>query len=65
MVDIHRDARAFKMECAKHKIVVGRQFPALPTHTRISIGTMAEMRKAVPAFTKVLSAPATASSDHH
>jgi histidinol-phosphate aminotransferase len=64
MVDIHRDSRAFKLECVKHKIAVGRQFASLPTHTRISIGTMAEMKKAVPVFEKVLAAPA-ATSQHH
>jgi histidinol-phosphate aminotransferase len=64
MVDIHRDSKAFKMECAKHKIAVGRQFPSLPTHARISIGTMPEMKKAVAAFEKVLATTA-ATSQHH
>lgn len=64
MVDIHRDARAFKMECVKHKVAIGRQFPALPTHARISIGTMAEMKKAVPVLEQVLAATA-ATSQHH
>ena len=43
---------------------IGRQFPSLPNYTRISIGTMAEMKKAVPAFEKVLAASA-ATSQHH
>ncbi len=64
MVDIHRDSRAFKLECVKHKIAIGRQFASLPTHTRISIGTMPEMKKAVPVFEKVLATPA-ATSQHH
>lgn len=64
MVDIHRDAKAFKLECVKHKVAIGRQFPALPTHARISIGTMDEMKKAVPVFEKVLSTTA-ATSQHH
>jgi len=50
MVDIHRDAKAFKMECVKHLVAVGRQFPALPNHVRVSIGTMPEMKKALEVF---------------
>ncbi|HEY4303434.1 MAG TPA: aminotransferase class I/II-fold pyridoxal phosphate-dependent enzyme [Gemmatimonadaceae bacterium] len=65
MVDIHRDSKAFKMEVAKHKVAIGRQFPTLPTYTRISIGTMPEMKKAVVAFEKVLAAPAATSQQHH
>lgn len=64
MVDIHRDAKAFKLEVAKHKVAIGRQFPSLPTHTRVSIGTMPEMKKAVAAFEKVLATQA-ATSQHH
>jgi histidinol-phosphate aminotransferase len=54
MVDIHRDARAFKLECAKRKVAIGRAFPALPTHARVSIGTMPEMKKAVAVFRAAL-----------
>jgi len=50
MVDIHRDSKAFKLECVKHNVAVGRQFPALPNYVRVSIGTMEEMRKALPVF---------------
>lgn len=63
MVDIHREAKAFKLECVKHKVAIGRAFPALPTHARISIGTMPEMRKAVAVFRAVLDSPAA--SSHH
>lgn len=61
MVDIHRDSRQFKLDVIKQKVAIGRQFPTLPTYTRISIGTMPEMVKAVAAFQKVLGAPATTS----
>ena len=61
MVDIHRDAKAFKLECVKQNVAIGRQFAALPNHARISIGTMAEMKKAVPVFKAVLAAGASAS----
>jgi len=50
MFDIHRDAKAFKLECVKHNVAVGRQFPALPTHVRVSVGTMEEMKKALDVF---------------
>jgi histidinol-phosphate aminotransferase len=59
MVDLHRDSKAFKLECVKHKVAIGRPFPALPTHARISVGTMPEMKKAVEVFHTVLSAQAT------
>jgi histidinol-phosphate aminotransferase len=54
MVDVHRDAKAFKLECVKHNVAVGRQFPSLPTHVRVSVGTMAEMRKALGVFKETL-----------
>jgi histidinol-phosphate aminotransferase len=54
MIDIHRDVKAFKAECLKHKIAVGRQFTALPTHARVSIGTPAEMKKALAVFRSTL-----------
>jgi histidinol-phosphate aminotransferase len=54
MVPIGRDSREFKDACAKHGILVGRPFPPLTTHARISIGTMDEMKKAVDVFRQVL-----------
>ena len=62
MVDVHRDAHAFKLECAKHKIAIGRQFPSLPTHARVSVGTLAEMKKAVAVFRTVLATQVTSST---
>jgi histidinol-phosphate aminotransferase len=47
MVDIHRDVKAFKAACLKQGVSLGRPFPPLDTHLRVSIGTMAEMRQAV------------------
>lgn len=54
MVDIRRDAKAFKLECIKHKVAIGRAFPAVPTFARVSVGTMPEMQKAVAVFRTVL-----------
>ena len=54
MVPIRRDAKAFQDECRSHGILVGRLFPPLVDHARISIGTMDEMRQAVDVFRRVL-----------
>jgi len=62
MVDIHRDAKAFKMACVKHNVAIGRGFPAVPTFARVSVGTLPEMKKAVTVFRTVL---ATAVSSSH
>lgn len=58
MVDIRRDARQFQDACRTERVVVGRPFPPLTTHTRVSIGTMDEMKAAVKTFGKVLGARA-------
>ncbi len=58
MVPIGRDSRAFKDACARRGILVGRAFPPLTTHARISIGTMDEMKKAAEVFREVLSGAA-------
>ena len=65
MVDVRRDAHAFKLECARHKVAIGRQFPSLPTHARVSIGTLAEMKKAVAVFRTVLATQVSSSSSSH
>jgi histidinol-phosphate aminotransferase len=54
MVDIRRDAKQFKQDALKHMVAVGRQFPALPTWVRVSVGTMAEMKKALGVFGTLL-----------
>ena len=54
MVDIKGDARAFAQGCRTHGVAVGRPFPPLVRHTRVSIGTMDEMTRAVAVFERVL-----------
>ena len=54
MADIGRDTVAFARACRSSGIAVGRPFPPLDTHSRISIGTMAEMQKACDVFERVL-----------
>jgi histidinol-phosphate aminotransferase len=54
MIDIKRDAKAFKAECIKRGVAIGRPFPPLTTHVRVGVGTMAEMQKAVEVFRTTL-----------
>jgi histidinol-phosphate aminotransferase len=54
MIDIKRDVKAFKAECIKKGVAVGRPFPPLDTHVRVSVGTMTEMQKAVEVFRSTL-----------
>jgi histidinol-phosphate aminotransferase len=61
MVDVRRDAKAFKSECIKHNVAIGRSFPAVPNYARVSIGTMAEMTKAIPVFRSVLATQVSSS----
>jgi histidinol-phosphate aminotransferase len=59
-VDIRRPAKGFREACQDLGVFVGRDFPPLEkTHARISIGTMAEMQRAVEVFGRVLTAAAT------
>jgi histidinol-phosphate aminotransferase len=54
-VDVGKPAKEFREACAKHGVVVGRDFPPFEkTHVRISIGTMDEMQKAAAVFRTVL-----------
>ena len=54
MVDIRRDVKAFKAACLQEGVAVGRPFPPLGTHLRLSIGTRAEMEAAVAVFGRLL-----------
>jgi histidinol-phosphate aminotransferase len=54
-VNLGRPAAEFRDACRKLGVAVGRDFPPMEkTHSRISLGTMAEMQKAVVVFQKVL-----------
>ncbi|MDQ6827737.1 MAG: aminotransferase class I/II-fold pyridoxal phosphate-dependent enzyme [Gemmatimonadota bacterium] len=54
MVDVRRDPRDFRDACKAVGVLVGRPFPPLKSWARISIGTMDEMRAAVPLMRRVL-----------
>jgi histidinol-phosphate aminotransferase len=54
-VNLGRPASDFRDACRKLGVAVGRDFPPMEkTHSRISLGTMEEMRKAVEVFQTVL-----------
>ena len=56
-IDIKRPAKDFRDACAAQKVRVGRDFPPFEkSHTRITLGTMDEMKQAVAVFRKVLTA---------
>jgi histidinol-phosphate aminotransferase len=62
-MDIKRPAAGFRDACRAAGVLVGRDFPPYEkTYCRISIGTMAEMQKAVDVFKKVLGTTTTTSS---
>lgn len=54
-VNLGRPASEFRDACRKLGVSVGRDFPPMEkTHSRISLGTMEEMRKSVEVFQKAL-----------
>ena len=53
-IDVQTPVEDFQAGCAKEGVRVGRPFPPLWTHCRISIGTMEEMKSAVQVFDRVL-----------
>lgn len=58
--NVGRSAREFREACRQHDIMVGRDFPPFEkTHSRISIGTLDEMKQAVGVFGKVLGVEAS------
>ncbi len=54
LVHIRRDANEFRTAARAAGVAVGRAFPPLTNHTRISIGTMDEMRRATGILRRVL-----------
>ena len=60
-VNIKRPAASFRAACLAEGVSVGRDFPPYEkTHCRISVGSMAEMHKAVEVFGRALAKPAAA-----
>lgn len=54
LVHIRRNTNEFREACQRQGVMVGRAFPPLINHSRISIGTMDEMQRATAVFARVL-----------
>ena len=54
MVDTKRPGQEVIDALKKENIYIGRLFPALPTHVRVTVGTREEMEKFKAAFLKVM-----------
>jgi histidinol-phosphate aminotransferase len=55
MLDTKRPAKEVIAAMAQQKVIIGRIWPAMPTYTRITVGTRAEMDRFQIAFQKVMS----------
>jgi histidinol-phosphate/aromatic aminotransferase/cobyric acid decarboxylase-like protein len=56
MIGVSRPAKPLIEELKKRKLLVGRLFPSMPEHLRVSFGTMAEMKSFMKDFKEVISA---------
>ena len=56
MINIRKPVPAVIQEFEKRKVLVGREFPAMPTFLRVTIGTEDEMKKFFVAFREILRA---------
>jgi histidinol-phosphate aminotransferase len=54
MVDGKRPGPEVVAEVVKHKVAIGRSWPSMPNHVRVTIGTRDEMAKFKAAFEKVM-----------
>ena len=58
MVGLKREVSDVAPEFQKRDVLVGRPFPPMTQHLRVSVGTQAEMDKFVAAFKEIMAAPA-------
>jgi histidinol-phosphate aminotransferase len=65
LVDIRRDVRGFIEACRTKGVMIGRPFPPLNTSARITVGTQAEMDKAMGVFMETLATAPTAVASVH
>jgi histidinol-phosphate aminotransferase len=56
LVDGKRPGREVTLAMLRHKVAVGRSWPALPTHVRVTVGTRDEMARFKTAFERVMDA---------
>ncbi len=54
MIDVKRPARPLIQALAERQVQVGRPFPALPNHLRVTVGKRPEMETFLTAFRQVL-----------
>jgi histidinol-phosphate aminotransferase len=54
MVDVQKPGREVFQAMLKEKVVIGRSWPSMPHHVRITIGTSDEMAKFRAAFERVM-----------
>ena len=54
MVNTRRPAKEVIAAMAQQKVIIGRIWPAMPTYTRITVGTSEEMERFQAAFQKVM-----------
>jgi len=54
LLDVKMPAKDFSQKMQAHNIYVGRAWPAMPTHSRVSVGTAEEMKKFMEALPKVM-----------
>ena len=59
MVDVRRDVRPFIEALRQKGVYIGRPFPPLTTWARITVGTQAEMDRALPIMLNALDTPAS------
>ncbi len=62
MVGLRREVSDVLPEFQKRDVLVGRPFPPMTKHLRVSVGTQAEMDKFVAAFTEIMATPAKATA---
>jgi histidinol-phosphate aminotransferase len=56
MTDLRRDAGPVIDDLRQRRVQVGRRFPALPTHLRVTVGTRPQMERFLGALGEVLAA---------
>ena len=56
MVDVKRPAKEARDAMAKENVYIGRNWPVMPTWSRVTVGTQAEMVRFQAAFEKVMKA---------
>jgi len=62
MVGLKREVSAVAPEFQKRDVLVGRPFPPMTQHLRVSVGTQAEMDKFLAAFKEIMATPAKATA---